>query len=67
MIGDYLKYHRFSLLLLLSCCAFYFVLAYDLERTDHTRLFMLYWGLFFLSYKAFQLEKFNLNLLFGAG
>lgn len=67
MIKDFLKYHRFSLLLILSCFAFYFVFAYDLERTDHTRLFMLYWGLFFLSYKSFQLEKFNLSLLFGAG
>ncbi len=62
-----LKYHKFPLLMLLSCCALYFSFAYDLVREDFIKLATLYTALFFLSWKFFQLEKFNLKMLFWSG
>lgn len=62
-----LIYHKFSILLLLSCVALYFSFGYDLERTDFIKLLSLYGALFFLSWKLFQLEKFNWKLVFSAG
>lgn len=61
-----IKLHTNSLLLLLTGCIFYAVFAYDLDRTDFIKLFSLYGALFFLSWKAFQLEKYNFRLLVGA-
>ena len=66
MIKDFIKYHKFSLALLLSCCALYFSFAYDLQRSDFIKLLTLYVGLFFLSWKLFQIEKYNTKLLLGA-
>ncbi|WP_424495200.1 mannosyltransferase [Salinimicrobium sp. GXAS 041] len=62
-----IKYHKFPLLLLFSCCALYFSFAYDLVREDFIKLVSLYTALFFLSWKFFQLEKFNLKMLFWSG
>jgi hypothetical protein len=41
--------------------------AHDLERTDFIKLITLNIGLFFLSFKLVQLEKWNFKLLFLAG
>lgn len=60
-----LKLHKIPILLLLTSCAFYWSFAYDLERTDFIKLFSLYAGLFFLSWKFFQLEKNNFQFLLG--
>ena len=62
-----LKYHKFPIILLLSCCALYLSFAYDLVREDFAKLASLYGALFFLSWKFFQLEKFNLKMLFWSG
>ncbi|MDT0646713.1 mannosyltransferase [Zunongwangia sp. F260] len=58
-----LKYHKFSLLLLLTGIVFYFSFAYDLARTDFIKLISLYFGLFFISFKLIQLEKQNFLFL----
>ena len=50
----------------LSCCAFYLAFAYDLERTDFIKLLTLYGGLFFLSWKFFQMQRYNLKILLAA-
>ena len=50
----------------ISCCAFYLAFAYDLERTDFFKLLTLYGGLFFLSWKFFQLQRYNWKLLLAA-
>ncbi|GHA42964.1 hypothetical protein GCM10007103_25170 [Salinimicrobium marinum] len=62
-----LKYHKFPLLLLLASSALYLSFAYDLVREDFIKLVTLYVALFFLSWKFFQLEKSNWQLLLGAG
>lgn len=45
--------------MLLSCLAFYWSFAYDLARTDIIKLLGLYGGLFFLTWKLFQIQKNN--------
>lgn len=55
----YILQHKFSLLLVLTSMAFYYAFAYDLIRTDYTKLVGLYVGLFFLFYKLIQTHKNN--------
>ena len=62
----FLSLHKIPLLFILSCCAFYWSFAYDLERTDFFKLFSLYVALFFLNWKLFQMEKFNEKILLSA-
>lgn len=62
----FLNLHKIPLLFFLSCCAFYLAFAYDLERTDFFKLLTLYGGLFFLSWKFFQMQRNNLKILFAA-
>ncbi|NJY62162.1 polyprenol phosphomannose-dependent alpha 1,6 mannosyltransferase MptB [Salinimicrobium sp. CDJ15-81-2] len=62
----FLLLHKIPLLFFLSCCAFYLAFAYDLERTDFFKLLTLYGGLFFLSWKFFQMQRTNLKILFAA-
>lgn len=63
-MGNFFRLHKFPLLLLLSAVLFYYGFAYDLVRTDFTKLFMLYTALFFTTWKLIQLEK---NFWFLAG
>ncbi|WP_423818060.1 mannosyltransferase [Salinimicrobium sp. TIG7-5_MAKvit] len=60
---NFLHLHKIPLLIFLSCCAFYLAFAYDLERTDFFKLLTLWGGLFVLSYKFFQLQRYNLKIL----
>ncbi|HET8753355.1 MAG TPA: mannosyltransferase, partial [Salinimicrobium sp.] len=60
-------YHKFSILLLLSCIVLYISFGYDLVRTDFIKLLSLFAALFFISWKLFQIEKFNWKMLFWAG
>ncbi len=62
-----IKPYYTPLILGLSCCAFYFSFAYDLERTDFIKLLLLYLGLFFLSFKLIQIQRhaFWILLCFG--
>ena len=54
---QFFSQHKFSLLLVLTSIAFYLAFAYDLIRTDYTKLVGLYVGLFFLFYKLVQINK----------
>lgn len=58
-----LKYYKFPLVLVVSCCALYFFFAYDLDRRDFPRLLCLYLALFILSSKLFQMERANFRFL----
>ncbi|PKD17568.1 mannosyltransferase [Salegentibacter salinarum] len=62
-VANFLKNHKFSLLLVLTGIAFYWSFGYDLERSDFIKLISLYAGLFFISFKLIQLEKNNFWLL----
>ena len=62
----FLLLHKIPLLFFLSCCAFYFTFAYDLERTDFFKLLTLWVALFFLSWKFFQMQRYNLKILLAA-
>lgn len=66
MSKNLIKYHKYSPLILPACCAFYISFAYYIDRSDFIQLFSLYCALFFLSWKLFQLEKFNFYLLLSA-
>ena len=63
---DFIKYHKFSILLILTGIVFYGSFAYDLNRPDFIKLVGLYTGLFFISFKLIQLEKTNFWMLAGA-
>ena len=62
----FLTLHKIPLLIFLSCSAFYLAFAYDLERGDFFKLFTLWGGLFFLSWKFFQMQRYNLKILLAA-
>jgi hypothetical protein len=62
---DFLKNHKFSILLILTGIAFYWSFAYDLNRADFIKLISLYTGIFFISFKLIQLEKNNFWFLVG--
>ncbi|MCY2688536.1 polyprenol phosphomannose-dependent alpha 1,6 mannosyltransferase MptB [Salinimicrobium sp. TH3] len=62
----FLLLYKIPLLIFLSCCAFYFAFAYNLERTDFFKLLTLYGGLFFLSWKFFKMQRYNLKILLAA-
>ncbi|MDT0675437.1 glycosyltransferase 87 family protein [Autumnicola musiva] len=63
---EFIKYHKFSILMLLAAAAFYYSFGYDLAREDFMKLISLYAGLFFISFKLVQLEKPNFWFLAGA-
>ncbi|WP_340077392.1 mannosyltransferase [Leptobacterium sp. I13] len=63
MILNYWKYHKFPILFAIAAIFLYGSFAYDLLRTDFTKLITLYGALFFLFYKLVQFEKGNFKLL----
>ncbi|WP_417195211.1 glycosyltransferase 87 family protein [Bizionia sp.] len=62
-ISNFLQVYKFQLLLALSSLLFYWAFAYDLTRTDTTKLLMLYAALFAVFYKLIQLTKHNIQYL----
>ncbi|TXD83535.1 DUF2029 domain-containing protein [Subsaximicrobium wynnwilliamsii] len=60
---DTLKLYKFPILIALSSMAFYFSFAYDLERSNHTKLLTLYVGLWVAFYFLLKFAKHNLKLL----
>ncbi len=66
-LTTYLILHKVSLLLALLSLIFYYVFAYQLERTDFIKLLSLFAALFFICYKLIQFEKWNFRLLLGIG
>ncbi|MGI0105243.1 polyprenol phosphomannose-dependent alpha 1,6 mannosyltransferase MptB [Salinimicrobium sp. WS361] len=63
---NFINLHKIPLLIFLSCCAFYLAFAYDLERTDFFKLLTLWGGLFFLSWKFFQMQRYKWKILLTA-
>lgn len=64
-MADFIKYHKFSILLVITGVAFYWSFGYDLDRNAFLKLIGLYSGLFFISFKFLQLEKNNFWFLAG--
>lgn len=60
---SYLKSIQLPILLALLSAFFYISFAYDLQRTDYTKLVLLYAGLFFLFYKLIQFTKHDFKFL----
>ena len=58
-MGNFLRLHKFPLLLVITGLLLYGSFGYDLEREDFVKLITLYTGLFFVSWKLIQLEKVN--------
>ncbi|WP_231555174.1 glycosyltransferase 87 family protein [Cellulophaga sp. Hel_I_12] len=56
-----------SLILMLVSSLFYYVIAYHFQRTEFIKLIVLFTGLFVLSYKIVQFEKFNFKFLLWSG
>ncbi|WP_303318252.1 mannosyltransferase [Flavivirga abyssicola] len=59
----FFKLNRTPLLLVVACLLFYLSFAYNLTRTDYTKLITLYVALFFLFYKLVQILKHNIRAL----
>ena len=53
--------------MLVTTLVLYYAFAYDLLRSDFTKLITLYTALFFLTYKTLQLHKFNWKILLISG
>lgn len=63
----FIKHNRILLLITVISIGLYASFAYDLARSDFVKLFSLYTGLFFLTYKILQISKQNFLLLAGLG
>ncbi|MGJ8590968.1 MAG: mannosyltransferase [Aquaticitalea sp.] len=61
-----LKLYKIPILFTLLSVLFYASFAYDLVRTDYTKLLLLYSALFFLFYKLIQITKWNFNFFVAA-
>ena len=59
----WLKFSKVTSLLIVFSLFLYGVFAYDIVRTDHLKLILLYIGLFICFYKLVQLNKNNFKLL----
>ncbi len=60
---SFFKPYRIPLLLALSSFLFYISFAYDLKRTDYTKLIMLYAALCLVFYNLVKIFKYNITLL----
>ena len=65
MITDYLKIHKFPILLAISSLVLYIAFGYDLVRTDFIKLITLYGGLFYIFYKLIRITKWDFKFLAG--
>ena len=66
-LRKYWNLHRLPILIILVSVGFYYVFAYELQRSDFPKLLGLYLALFFFCYKLIQFEKWNFKLLLVAG
>lgn len=60
---SFLKLYKTPILLALLSMVFYWLFAYDLVRTEHTKLISLYIGLFILFYFLVKNQKENIRFL----
>ena len=66
-LGTYFKLHKVPILLAFLSLAFYYTVAYHLERTDFIKVVTLFAALFFICFKLIQFEKWNLKFLLITG
>ncbi len=64
---DYWKYHKISILFAILGVLFYWSFAYQVERTDFTKIITLWGALFFVSYKLIQLHPNKAKFLTAIG
>ena len=64
---SYWRLHKYPIFFAVACMLFYWSFAYNLERTDFAKLFMLFAALFFLCFKLIQFEKWNFKFLLVIG
>ena len=67
MTFNFLKTNRIPLFFALMCVLFYWIFAYDLLRSDFTKLITLYGALFFSAYQLIKKYGWNFWLLTGFG
>ncbi len=63
----WIKSHQKSVAVLIAGCLFYAFLAWDVRYNDFLELFSLYTVLFAITWKLFQLEKWNFTFLTTSG
>ena len=63
VLANLFKYHKIPLLFILLSSMFYLSFAYDLERTDVTKLLLLYLALFVSAYQIIKTTGFHFRLL----
>lgn len=61
--STFFKLHKIPILFTLISVGFYVSFAYDLVRTDFTKLLLLYSALFFLFYKLVQITNWDFKFL----
>lgn len=65
-ISNLFKYHKIALGFIVLSAIFYLAVAYDLVRTDLSKLFLLYSALFVFAYQLIKTSGFHFRLLVGA-
>jgi hypothetical protein len=63
VLANFFKYHKVPLLFILLSSLFYLSFAYDLVRTDITKLLLLYLALFVFAYQIIKTTGFYFRLL----
>jgi len=63
VLANLFKYQKIPLLFILLSSLFYVSFAYDLVRTDSTKLVLLYMALFVFAYQIIKTSGFNFKLL----
>ncbi len=66
-LTTYIKLHKYSILLTALGMACYYTFAHHLQRTEFIKLLVLFAGLFFISFKLIQFEKWNFKFLLVVG
>lgn len=64
---SYWKLHKYPIIIALGCVLLYIFFAYELDRSDFTKLLGLFIALFFFYAKLIQFEKWNFQFLLTVG
>ncbi|WP_255569695.1 glycosyltransferase 87 family protein [Cellulophaga sp. HaHa_2_95] len=64
---SYWKLHKVPMVMMLLSCILYYIFAFHFERTEFTKLVVLFIGLLVLCFKIVQFEKLNLKFILATG
>ncbi|WP_282116778.1 glycosyltransferase 87 family protein [Cellulophaga baltica] len=64
---SYWKLHKVPMVMMLLSCILYYIFAFHFERTEFTKLVVLFIGLLVLCFKIVQFEKLNLKFILVTG